>query len=192
MPNSTESRDRVTCTQSINFIMNVQPYSHLRYTIHLQIVYECCLCTIHLQILYECCKITSKLSLYCLALLEIVIIESWCFAAMFLVMNCYVCQCLTFCSYRKDTLSPYFTGDVLKVAKKCWEQIHGSIGEAIEVSYALGLFHCCYSIIMLTVQVPENLWRVWSSGEAIKSWSVETWTQRLSTSLVSWHYLMLG
>ena len=37
--------------------------------------------------------------------------------------------------YRKEALSPYFTGDVLEVAEKCWEQIHSNIGEAIEVSY---------------------------------------------------------
>ena len=35
---------------------------------------------------------------------------------------------------RRESLSPHFTGDVLKVAEKCWEQIHSNIGEAVEVS----------------------------------------------------------
>jgi len=40
---------------------------------------------------------------------------------------------LLFLYVSQKSISKHFSGDVLRVAKKCWQQIHPSINGAIEV-----------------------------------------------------------
>ena len=91
------------------------------------------------------------------------------------IVNCY------FFVYRKEALSPYFTGDILEVAEKCWEQIHSNIGEAIEVSHTKLIVNHCYNTILSTSFTNRlsirrflmNLERWWSCHN-LTSWNMNT------------------
>ena len=73
------------------------------------------------------------------------------------------CFCL---SISQESVSKHFSGDVLRVAGKCWQQIHPNISGAIEVrdvhnTYTVGALIMCRSKMKCnaTIEIRSAKWQ---------------------------------